>query len=825
MTINSTIRKAGPFIGNGTASSFPFTFKVFQASDLEVVRFDQSTNAQSSLTLGTDYTVILNQDQDSNPGGTVTLVAGALASGYTLTLTSDVPNLQPTDLSNQGGFYPEVINDSLDRATIQIQQLQEQTDRALKVPLSSDVDPELPSPLANNLIGWNSTADGLQNIDPGTLGTVVAYATAYADVFVGNGSTLSWSLTRNPGVINNLDVSINGSTQEPARDYTLSGKNINFTTAPPPNSRVLVKYKEGLPNYEGDSQDVRFVPGGTGAVTRSVQSKLREWVSVTDFGAVGDGVTNDTLAIQRAINYVVSAGAGSGGTVFFPDTTASYRITTNITVPSFVTLMGQGKGTAIKKDFQNGFAIVLNNTTYATVKDLRIISTVAATASPSGSIGIQDCNYCTVDNVEIIDREQYGIWLWQSSFCKITNNSVNGAKVFGGDNCDIAVLDDSNWNVVDGNYCYGGANSGIGIGVLDPYTGGQPTGNKVINNSIGEHGAYGICIYVTNNYNTQTLVSGNTVRDILGSDLLGASGSGIYIQSAGGSVVTNNTVTNCCRSTSNFYTLAPAAIGVTSPAGTPAFPVIVSNNSLVSYRGPCIAAITNGGPVLIDANVCTLDSDDNTANPRSIYVSNSPRCTVSNNTINHTSPSMAINVLARAGETIPCTSILNNTVRASKYGIYVGAIDGASLESLRMIGNYIEGPDTQSVQLTYITRSTISNNIIYGSNIVFELNNCPAAKIDGNSFLSSNSSDPVLFFSNTNTGSIVSESNNIVGRVSNASGNGTIISQFGSSAPVGGNNWAVGDRVIQSNPVVGQPKGWRCTVAGNPGTWVSEGNL
>lgn len=37
--------------------------------------------------------------------------------------------------------------------------------------------------------------------------------------------------------------------------------------------------------------------------------------------------------------------------------------------------------------------------------------------------------------------------------------------------------------------------------------------------------------------------------------------------------------------------------------------------------------------------------------------------------------------------------------------------------------------------------------------------------------------------------------------------------------------WAVGDRVVNSVPAVGQPKAWVCTVAGTPGTWVSEGNL
>lgn len=46
----------------------------------------------------------------------------------------------------------------------------------------------------------------------------------------------------------------------------------------------------------------------------------------------------------------------------------------------------------------------------------------------------------------------------------------------------------------------------------------------------------------------------------------------------------------------------------------------------------------------------------------------------------------------------------------------------------------------------------------------------------------------------------------------------------GTAAPTAG-TWAVGRRVIQDVPAVGSPKGWVCTVAGTPGTWVSEGNL
>jgi hypothetical protein len=140
MTISSNIRKAGPFVGNGTASTFAFSFKVFQAADLEVVRLNVSTSVETILVINSNYTVSLNADQNSNPGGSITLTAGALAAGFNLVITSDIENLQPTDIVNQGGFYPDVIEDALDRATIQIQQLQEAVDRSAKLPITSSAD-------------------------------------------------------------------------------------------------------------------------------------------------------------------------------------------------------------------------------------------------------------------------------------------------------------------------------------------------------------------------------------------------------------------------------------------------------------------------------------------------------------------------------------------------------------------------------------------------------------------------------------------------------------------------------------------------------------
>jgi hypothetical protein len=96
--------------------------------------------------------------------------------------------------------------------------------------------------------------------------------------------------------------------------------------------------------------DALFTQDGAGAVRRTVKSKLQDVVSVKDFGAVGDGVTDDTAAIQAAINAVApftwqgttraTELAAGGGTVFFPQ--GNYRITSKIRLAPNLSLVGVG---------------------------------------------------------------------------------------------------------------------------------------------------------------------------------------------------------------------------------------------------------------------------------------------------------------------------------------------------------------------------------------------------------------------------------------------------------------------------------------------------
>ena len=145
MTINSTTRKTNALVGNGNTATYPFAFKVFTDADVLVKKLEVSTSIETTLTLGAnnDYIVTLNQDQNGNPGGSITLKSGGnnfnLPSGFQLVITSAVEPLQGTDLTNQGGFYPEVINDALDQAVILHQQQQDELDRSIKFSLTNTI--------------------------------------------------------------------------------------------------------------------------------------------------------------------------------------------------------------------------------------------------------------------------------------------------------------------------------------------------------------------------------------------------------------------------------------------------------------------------------------------------------------------------------------------------------------------------------------------------------------------------------------------------------------------------------------------------------------
>lgn len=214
MTVANTLRRAGPFTGDGVTDSFPFTFKVFADTDLVVTELVIATEVETTKTLVTHYSVTLNADQDTSPGGTVEAVV-APAATVKWTLSSAVPALQGTELSNGSAFYPQVIEDSLDKLTILIQQLQELQSRSLLLPISFDLTALLPTPTPFYYLGWNEAGDALVNYSPGAGDTTVV------QVWEANQRIAPVALTSGATVNTNAALS-NNFTLTAAHTFTLA---------------------------------------------------------------------------------------------------------------------------------------------------------------------------------------------------------------------------------------------------------------------------------------------------------------------------------------------------------------------------------------------------------------------------------------------------------------------------------------------------------------------------------------------------------------------------------------------------------------------------
>lgn len=353
MTISSTNRKAGPYIGNGSASSFPFSFKVFQASDLDVVRLNVSTNVETALVLTTDYTVVLNSDQDSSPGGTITLVAGALATGFNLVITSDLPNLQPTDLTNQGGFYPDVINDALDRATIQIQQLQEGLDRAALLPITSSADA---ASLVADIVRLADSADNL-DIDANNIGSINTVATNIANVNttasnIASVNTAAGSIANiNTTAANITNVNAVGSDLlEPVSEINTVAVNIaNVNTVGDniANVNTVAGNNSNVTTVAGSIANVNTVGGAIANVNvtaanianvNAVGSDLLEPVSeintvatdIANVNTVGNNISNVNTVAGISGNVTTVAGISSNVTTVATNNANVTTVATNI---------------------------------------------------------------------------------------------------------------------------------------------------------------------------------------------------------------------------------------------------------------------------------------------------------------------------------------------------------------------------------------------------------------------------------------------------------------------------------------------------------------
>lgn len=567
----------------------------------------------------------------------------------------------------------------------------------------------------------------------------------------------------------------------------------------------------------------------TGAVARTVNDKLQESISVKDFGAVGDGVTDDTAAIQAAIDAVSSAG---GGILTFEPKTYIVENTSGLgclIAKSNVTLSGAGTPTVIKLGAAAGNCALLYSA--SAVSNITIDGIVfdgnsgSITSYDTYGVLLDDVTRLTVNNCVFQNLRLDGMLLGQVTLAKqvsVENSIFKNIGVVGVGANGIRVYH-SRGLLVNANYFYDFIISPIDT---NPTPGGDLETNVVVTNNYIKNGAGWLSGYSSISLLAdRILCQGNTViggGDIVVHDYAGSgqttkdyrvignsltnTASGITVNQGENSdiVVSENVIRG-------FGRFGIHVLNLNSPPSATTNPTIVSNNIIedtdtdVTYtttNQPVCILMFNANNVLCSANQCIK--------PRfaGIWASASSNVTISDNfVINQAgyAPSDLLTfngggILVSPGGYGAPADVDNVVINGNFVYNYLTTLSGSPSSNIRVGGicAFNDSSGSKTVENVVITNNTVNQ----GNGIGVQTYTLESCFIDGNSIFNAASGRLV------DTASIQRVANPSIGSYSAAPTTGT---------------WTRGDIVYNSAPSSAGYVGWVCTASGTPGTWATFG--
>ena len=490
-------------------------------------------------------------------------------------------------------------------------------------------------------------------------------------------------------------------------------------------------------------------------------------ISVKSYGAKGDGVTDDTNAIQAAHD-----AANNGDIIFFPRPSVSY-VCNKVNITKRLTIIGAGEDVVITRSSAVNIFYITGTNVNVTFQNI----TIDGATYKKGGIQCVNVNKLTLDHVTV---KRCGI----PGYAAGNNGSVDGVYC-------------NNVQVVVANECTFSNNERDGLM-------GVPIKKLFVTNCIlTGNGRYGV-VSDKNDLNN----NGPELAVYTGNYLDGNGAGGLHVESYSTLglvrfVMMGNTVIDCGNDDWNY--------GVGLVAGLQCYG-IMANNIIQGFGlletsadyGSAIIIGSVGGPIKIVDNIIT------NSRRHGIRV-NKPGhpVLVSGNTLSGNGASGADSYDAGNMVIIEANDICNN----KQHGIYNNLSSFVIIKGNRIRDNSQEAANTYSAISTRLSgHLIITDNELAGTSHKYGL------ELDDVAWASN------LNFIGNNVPSVGTAWTNFANGTSKGTVKNGVKNFYGTAAPTTG-TWIGGDIVYNSAPSAGGKIGWICVTAGTPGTWKAFGAI
>ena len=603
-----------------------------------------------------------------------------------------------------------------------------------------------------------------------------------------------------------------------------------------------------MANTRARAKQVTYKSDATGGVVRNLHDKLSDTVSVKDFGAVGDGVTDDTAAIQAAIT--------ASDTIYFPDGT--YLITDELTLADGKSVSGNGYSSYIKQNTADKSVFLANDDT--SISNLRMSLTDGTNTAFFAGVYVTGAKNVTVNNciIQSADLGACGIYAGTAASCSFTDNLIYGGKWTSGAGSAATAADillysaaESTKIIISRNKCYSNNSQGIAVDVLgyngdvvvsdnlcvtlDPSTCTQGgTWAEVATGGVRRHGI--IVGYNSSSVSgPRTVISGNICRNTRwcgiykqgvadgvlnisdnvcsnnGYDTATSISGGIYVVLSGNELISNNVV-------QDFQNTNTGTGGITlNSASANTKPVLVQGNKVEGSVYFGINITTQASYVHLDGNHVSGTTE---ACLNIINTTGGGHVITNNYLRRDGAATKTAFVYTKSGATIESTfkdnTVIgndNSTSDVNNAGIRTA---GDTTGFLRVIGNHFINFYWAYTSAQYWTGRVF--DAVFESNIVEDCNS--GFGISGTSAIHTVPLVDNRFINvTTKTAGPIGA---VVGFICQREGDRLVTES--AAAPTTG-NWIVGDKSYDTAPAASGTMGWVCVTAGTPGTWKTFGAI